>query len=408
MQIWRRFTFGVALAAVIVAWTLQVWPDPAGTACCSRRVWCEVLDLQLAPKDFGCGSSGENLNSESVQNDGLAVVKHFLKDSELASLIELYKNLPFDGTANAGLNTGYKSAGAIWDLFPALHDRVHNMTAKIASETTVKAIDEFGNALTSSSFMHTNASMEGSMKYPWHQDHDSFLQEQDHHNYLNFYIMIEKEHPREAGLDVVPWGALRSNTPGLYEKLVGGGATSFIRASEIWAARNLTPPHAQADEMTWVHHDVNDRCFGMSFNIGTLACTPDLEPGDALILRGDTIHRTQPHNSWRTSLSVRVYPAESSFSENKLMGSGAEALRRVSHMPDLYAMRALRLGKTHDTFNPAEPMMKFKNGGWRMWFAAPLFYVRFYVNYFFRKAWAQLAFIPFRDGSLPNNDNYWR
>merc|ERR1711870_92089 len=52
-----------------------------------------------------------------------------------------------------------------------------------------------------------------------------------------------------------------------------------------------------------------DKWHVMDFHLDSVACTPEVGPGDLILFRDDTVHRTQAHRSRRTSLNVNVHPS---------------------------------------------------------------------------------------------------
>jgi len=123
----------------------------------------------------------------------------------------------------------------------------------------------------------------------WHQDHESYFMYQQHRDYLNFYIPIVKPNARLTNLCVIPMDRLRLRIPEHFGNFVGSGAKNFY------------PGGGE----TIVHDDENGSEYALPVNLEELKDTPELEPGDLLLLRGDVIHRTQDTETDRVAASFR-------------------------------------------------------------------------------------------------------
>merc|ERR1712217_625590 len=71
-----------------------------------------------------------------------------------------------------------------------------------------------------------------------------------------------------------------------------------------------------------------------------VACTTNLEAGDLLLLRGDIIHRTQPHNSWRTSLKITMPSRSMHLTVSSLLKGGIMKHHYMASHPALYVLTA--------------------------------------------------------------------
>ncbi len=127
--------------------------------------------------------------------------------------------------------------------------------------------------------------------FGWHQDHESFFVNQTHRHYLNAYIAVRKPERARSNLCLVPADRFAAAAPELWSKLEWGGAATYREA----AGRRFI-----SDD--WRGGEVGD----LDFPIEDIAETPELDAGDALLMRGDLFHRTQDTDTDRVALSVRV------------------------------------------------------------------------------------------------------
>ncbi len=133
--------------------------------------------------------------------------------------------------------------------------------------------------------------IENGIDFKWHQDHESFFLHQSHRDYLNIFIPVIKPVFEKTNLSLVPADRFWDVAPELWSRLEWGGA-----ATATWDGRKTVIS--------------NDWCGGVhgeiSCHLDSLAETPYLAAGDALILRGDLFHQTQDTDTNRVALSVRA------------------------------------------------------------------------------------------------------
>ena len=146
----------------------------------------------------------------------------------------------------------------------------------------------------------------GSTDFPFHMDHDSVFLPQSHRNNVNLYIYVTKPDPARSGLTLVPASAIRAALPDLWPRLEFGGAKMF----------GVTPAGRPA---------IRDDCTGgpsefhvLPVHLETLAQTPRLRAGDALLFRMDLFHRTQ---------ASHINLASDTFRD----GAGASGFTAVRH-----------------------------------------------------------------------------
>jgi len=125
---------------------------------------------------------------------------------------------------------------------------------------------------------------------PWHMDHDSFYMFQGHRNYVHVYIAIVKPDPAKGNLHVVPKPCFQKHCPDVWREIEFGGAQMFVTH----------------DGKPTIRDDYRGRMIEIPFNLDDVKETPELSPGDAMVMRGDLFHKTQDMNTARVNLSVRL------------------------------------------------------------------------------------------------------
>lgn len=157
-----------------------------------------------------------------------------------------------------------------------------------------------------------------SINLPYHQDATSFLLYQEHYYYLNFYVVIEKSDIENANLTIVPFDTLQAHDPTLYRLLLRSGATRFRNGQLI------------NDYQRWQHTPV--------VNLDDISVTPQLDVGDLLVWRGDTLHRTHNLEANRVSVAFRAMNKKSITKRHKLTNLAYSVLDFMSKKADEFAM----------------------------------------------------------------------
>jgi hypothetical protein len=167
------------------------------------------------------------------------------------------------------------------------------------------------------------------MFFPWHQDHESFFQAQNHYDYLNFYIPVVKPRKDKSNLSIVPFDALERECPKMFKQVVRSGAREFIRFGkrQIVICNDSGTAHLSDDD------------------IDRVAQTPALNAGDLLLLRGDIIHKTEDAETERVALSFRVASTKTVIKRARLADGGLNKAMAMANNPDIYQ----RIFKAFDT-----------------------------------------------------------
>lgn len=313
----------------------MVWAAVCGLAWQQWPYKC-CLEFELLPAPGTLQPCELTGRLADLVSKGYAVVPNFISAEDAGELLQLNSRLPPDPVANNGHNSGFKTPRLHgvdpWEVAPATYKQILQLVRKVGGRTDIHLAEAATDLKMTELFIHTNASLERTIMFHWHQDHESFFVEQEHDQYLNFYIILSKPHAKQAGLQVVPFDTLKARSPELHDFAKGYGATRF----DVVAGGNRTIVYADSD----------DRKFGLGFDINEVACTPELHARDLLILRGDIIHRTQPHKSARTSLTVRV-ATRRTIDVHRLFQGGIVKYQYMLTAPHHYIRAALESGAAH-------------------------------------------------------------
>ncbi len=226
-----------------------------------------------------------------LETRGFVIVRSFLSEEELRACGEDYASQP------VGTNRNYSLSPVGGRAHEALQERVRDVLAAIRATTSLRVDLPLGG-----SYFATGRGI----RFGWHQDHESFFAIQNHYDYLNFYVPIQKPRRDRSNLCIVPFDVLEKECPRTYRTLVRGGAANFV----------------QVGKRTLVFLDDTGRLHLMPSDLDRLAHTPELDPGDLLLLRGDMIHRTQDTETERVSLSFRAASSATLVERSRLADGG--------------------------------------------------------------------------------------
>jgi len=235
----------------------------------------------------------EGARFEDLETRGFVLIPSFLSEDELRVCREDYASQPVDSA-----NRNYNLSPAGGRAHETIAARVKDVLALVAARTGLRADLPLGGC-----YFATGRGIQ----FGWHQDHESFFAIQNHYDYLNFYIPIVKPRKDRSNLCVVPFDVLERESPETYGRLVRGGATSFLKLK---------------DGKTLVIQDDAGSAHVLTKDLDRLAATPELDPGDLLLMRGDVIHRTQDTETERVSLSFRAASATTLVRRDRLADGG--------------------------------------------------------------------------------------
>lgn len=226
-----------------------------------------------------------------LDNKGFCVVKHLFSEDELNVLRKDYNIVnestdPSDKLSPHFVDAVILPAGRKVDVRGVLEKVLTPLIGQINEQSIVKV----NHVIPAPVYF----SISNGIDLKWHQDHESYYQAKDHINYLNIYVPIYKPDPKLTGLSVINIEKLIKHDPSL-SFLKGYGATTFF----------------VENGKTIISDDNTDAKITLDYSIDDLADSPELEAGDALILRGDCIHKTQDTLTPRVSLSIRCVNLES-------------------------------------------------------------------------------------------------
>lgn len=212
-------------------------------------------------------------NLKDLQTHGYVVIPNFLTERNIAQLTSDYHR------EIAGMPSElYKKRGIVTSTqWHGLNNLINELLSQIRLQTNI--VVDFCHA--SADYFNNN-----DVNFGYHQDHEPYWLWQNSYNGLNIWIPLIKSEGDEDGLCVIP-----ANTVSTYHNLLHGkGAQRFID--------NNNGSTSVVDDCSGEAHTLN-----VSFD--SLKVVPTLYPGDALVMRADTIHKSQPKTHFRIAASIR-------------------------------------------------------------------------------------------------------
>lgn len=263
-----------------------------------RPVWAEGMIVEGSWSDLG--------------TRGALVLRGLLTPGELRRQQHLFEARP-RGPSIARI---YHATRAAPEAIAPIAGLVEGLLPELRATTrlTPTAINEFG-----SYFATTDVSL------GWHTDSLSYYKHQSHRSYINFWIPLAKPDRARGGLSFIPMDRLARECPEIHAIVAGHGAAA-------WEPGLFTG-------------DAGGREIDVATPVdpSALAESPALEPGDALVLRGDVLHRTQDRTPGRIALSIRAHDCAYPLERRRFFSMGARKYRRLmlERSRDLVALAAL-------------------------------------------------------------------
>lgn len=218
----------------------------------------------------------------TLETLGYTVIPNFLNSEELAQMISLYEKSRNPTAPNPELlvygNEPHK-----------LEEKINNLLLQINSSTNIKS-DRCGKGTL---FLDVN------INYKWHQDHESYYFYQSAYDVLIIWIPLIKPNSKISGLSVIPYDRLeKTNSLSLFKNK---GAQRIVKFNDVYKLTN----------------DDNGEVHDIDFAPDDLSIDIECSPGDAVILRGDTLHKTQDQIDKRLAVSIRCFQSTGLLTKKK-------------------------------------------------------------------------------------------
>ena len=217
----------------------------------------------------------------SLDERGFCVVPEFLSREEIDFLLAEFEASSADDAANfrKGRKEGYEK----------VRPRIEAFAQGI---TGAKA------ALYQMQYFRTPG-----VSHPFHQDHDQFFLTEYNPTHLNSWIPLVKPSCTELGIHVIPWDRLAEKSPRLFNLCRRSGASRLLslRGGGTFYISDWSG-------VTWIEE---------SLEVEEVMETPEVGPGDMLLMRFNVIHATQSKDGkWIHPIDAKPVPGATQATED--------------------------------------------------------------------------------------------
>jgi hypothetical protein len=237
------------------------------------------------------------LDFSDFDTKGFAVIPNWISDADASFIASDYHNS--EESDNKNQKTHLASPG----VMISLQEKINEVLDAINEQTSLHV-----DLITPEAVYFSNQYM----RPGWHQDHESFYILQQHINYLNFYIIVEKDDPLTSGISLISLDTVRDKLKIYANAIIGGGASTYHKLGSD----------------TRVTNDDKGITYVIRGDLDDIATSPELRAGDLLLMRGDIIHKTQDGDANRLALSVRCTDGSAPIFKSKIL-SGCKAKKDI-------------------------------------------------------------------------------
>ena len=249
----------------------------------------------------------------SLEERGFCVIPEFLSREEIDFLVE-----EFDASPDYSLPAKTKHAARHLGDQPVAGQtgalRSNAMGRKETFQRIGPRMEAFAQGLTGAKaalyqilYLQTPVT-----NLTLHQDHDHFFLTEYNRTHLNFWIPLVKASRTEAGLRLIPWDRLGEKSPRLFNLCRRSGASSLYSLRD-----GGTLYFSDWSGVHWLEEKLE---------IEEVLETPEVGPGDLLLLRVNTIHATQMTDDRRLAVSLRTCDPETPIDWHRMAGSPTMAM----------------------------------------------------------------------------------
>ncbi|WP_144059393.1 phytanoyl-CoA dioxygenase family protein [Rhodopirellula sp. SWK7] len=237
-------------------------------------------------------SDDSSVSYSEMDSRGFLLIRGFLDQDEIEMLGQDFE------AAALEVNSNYSVRRLSSAAMDRLEEKFRHVNERVAAESSVRV-----NCLNDGVYFSTvsekttlSSPRKGAQQaFPWHQDHENYWMWHDVKNYLNFYMSVVKPVLEKSNLTVVPLDRLKERAPEIHDRLLGRGATRVLQSGKKWVVKD---------------DNRGGKVGTLDFDLAEIEETPQLRPGDLLLLRGDIIHRTQDSSTRRVAASIRYINSE--------------------------------------------------------------------------------------------------
>jgi ectoine hydroxylase-related dioxygenase (phytanoyl-CoA dioxygenase family) len=211
-----------------------------------------------------------------LEIDGFTILRNFVEMHEINQFISQYNSI---GNTERKILTAPNNN--------VLQHKIAKLTEQINHTTTIRLDLQDTKIGYFDTLFYQNK---------WHQDHEPLKFFKDPFHAINLWIPLVKPNSTMSGIKVIP-----------FSKIPVSAVDYFINN----AARRIL---VENDQTVCFDDSNNGEKQVFDFNIDKIAVIPEINVGDVLLMRGDTIHMSQDNDTRRIAVNIRCFK----FNKEKL------------------------------------------------------------------------------------------
>jgi ectoine hydroxylase-related dioxygenase (phytanoyl-CoA dioxygenase family) len=246
-------------------------------------------------------------NIKDLETKGYAVIKNFLSIEEKEKLQSMYKiqrELAVDkkDPAHQGVSGNMKIIQmANLNMFKEKSEEVMKLVRE-HTDIVVDCFPSYGAVFDNTLIVNE-----------WHTDNEPYYLFQNSYNILTFWIPFIKTERETSNMIFLPHDKLPKDIANRI-KTIGAQILNVNPENNTTLYRELD----SGFEEVW------------NFNVEDLAVTVEVDEGDCILFRDDTIHRTQDKLSHRVALAYRCRNSHAMINKEKLFKYSEDKYKKAS------------------------------------------------------------------------------
>jgi ectoine hydroxylase-related dioxygenase (phytanoyl-CoA dioxygenase family) len=232
-----------------------------------------------------------------LDKNGYFIIRNFLSDDEIQHYITFFEKKNSEYVTKYSKN--YKEVDIISNVitasvrgkFESLMDELNTVTGR-----NINMLSPVIDLLKTDN-----------VNLPWHQEHEGYYMYQNPKNHLRIWVPLIKNNPESDGIEMVNHEDLRTTANDFFVNHVVDTGARFFKIE---------------DNKTTVYDRENDVTTTVDINLDNYAINTMTMPGDAVVFRGDCVHRTQPNSSNRMAIGFKLCDDTQVIRRDKFLSGG--------------------------------------------------------------------------------------
>jgi ectoine hydroxylase-related dioxygenase (phytanoyl-CoA dioxygenase family) len=279
------------------------------------------------------GHQNHHDHSCEMRDRGYTVVRGFLDDGDLEALRDDHRDCMRVERTVAGSPIDY-TMGLIGT---AARERIQDRIGALFGEIGVRASEgKRADLVVNAAYFDTQEINFDS----FHQDGEPYDLYQSPVDYLNIWIPIVKPTASQSNLEVIARSSLYEIDSELADFVYDDSSAHYL-SNPLSRNQKTIRAGARAGKTCVVEKTSDrERVFDVDYAAAVArAHCPHLEAGDALVLRGDTLHRTQDADTRRVAASIRMTWGDAPVNLSRMI-SGQKQLELMASPRNLAVVSA--------------------------------------------------------------------